>query len=267
MFVDSSDGGQWWTYDEIAKARGTEKIGAIRWVQRHKWRRQPGNDGLVRVLVPHEALVRTALRGQQSRTVTSPKDNTVAAFEAALAALREAHAGELAAVRNAHDSDLAALREQLGTAEARHTEDLAALREQLHTTETRRVGEITALQGQLRTTKTHHAEELRALQEQLHIAAARADGLATDLTSLGEQLRTAESRTRTAQEATAALGTTVDELRAGQGLMAETHATELAAAQDAARKAEEQAEALRQVEEARKGRGRWARLRAAWRGE
>jgi hypothetical protein len=99
--MDSSDTGRWLTYDEIAEARGTEKIGAIRWVQRHKWRRQPGNDGLVRVLVPDEALVRTALRSSQhqSRTVTPlPDGSTAAVFEAALAALREAHASELAAI-------------------------------------------------------------------------------------------------------------------------------------------------------------------------
>src|SRR5215469_12464778 len=142
--MDSSDDGQWLTYDEIAAARGTEKVGAIRWVQRHKWRRQPGNDGLVRVLIPHEALTPSALRGQQSRTVTptvvstvTPPDGAAAAFEAALAALREAHAGELIAIRQVHDSDLTALREQLRTAEARHAEELAALQEQSRTAEAR----------------------------------------------------------------------------------------------------------------------------------
>jgi hypothetical protein len=40
----------------------------------------------------------------------------------------------------------------------------------------------------------------------------------------------------------------MDELKAGQGLMTDKHAAELAASQDAARKAQEQAEALRQAE-------------------
>jgi hypothetical protein len=31
--TDGPDNGQWLTYDEIATARGTEKIGAIRWAQ------------------------------------------------------------------------------------------------------------------------------------------------------------------------------------------------------------------------------------------
>jgi hypothetical protein len=58
----------------------------------------------------------------------------------------------------------------------------------------------------------------------------------------------------------------MDELKAGQGLMTDKHAAELAASQDAARKAEEQAEALRQAEEARKARGRLRRAWDGWRG-
>ena len=64
-----------------------------------------------------------------------------------------------------------------------------------------------------------------------------------------------------------ALRTTIDELKAGQALMTEMHARELAVAQDAARRAEEAAEALRQAHAERKARGLMARLRAAWRGE
>jgi len=88
--------GRWLTYDEIAAVRGTQRVGAIRWVQRHKWRRQPGNDGLVRVLVPPDALASTRPPRRSPPTVTP--DNA-AAFAAALAAVREAHAGEAAALR------------------------------------------------------------------------------------------------------------------------------------------------------------------------
>jgi chromosome segregation ATPase len=257
--MDSSDNSQWLTYDEIAEARGTEKVGAIRWVQRHKWRRQPGNDGLVRVLVPQEALVRTTLRGQQqSRTVTPLSDGgTAAVFEAALAALREAHAGELAAMQKVHDSALTVLQEQLRTIGARHVEELTALREQLLTAAARHAEELAALQEQSRTTEAHHAEELVAFQEQwhttqarhvdelaalqgqLHTATTRADGLAADLTALGEQLRTAENRAGAAQEATETLQATVDELKAGQG----RHAGELEQARIEAQEAQKAAEA------------------------
>ena len=89
------------------------------------------------------------------------------------------------------------------------------------------------------------------------------------------------------------LQTAIDELRARQTLIAETHAKDLAAARQHAQDAAEEiirqqverleddrarsvaiadeavraAEQLRQAETERKGRGRWARLRAAWRGK
>jgi len=73
---------------------------------------------------------------------------------------------------------------------------------------------------------------------------------------------------RAAERARAdALRTTIDELRAGQALMAETHARELAVAQHDARAAQQAAAELRQAEVDRQARGRWARLRAAWRRE
>ena len=64
-----------------------------------------------------------------------------------------------------------------------------------------------------------------------------------------------------------ALRTTIDELRAGQSMMAEMHARELAAAQHDAWDARHSAETLRQAEADRKARGLVARLTAAWRGE
>jgi hypothetical protein len=42
------------TYDEIAEERGIKRSGAVRLVQRMKWRRQGGNDGRARILVPHD---------------------------------------------------------------------------------------------------------------------------------------------------------------------------------------------------------------------
>jgi hypothetical protein len=49
--------------------------------------------------------------------------------------------------------------------------------------------------------------------------------------------------------------------------MADMHARKLAGAQYDARAAQQAAAELRQAETTRKARGRWARLRAAWRGE
>ena len=55
----------------------------------------------------------------------------------------------------------------------------------------------------------------------------------------------------------------------GRTLRRELEAAQTARAVAAAevRKAQDAAEALRQADEARKARGRWARLRAGWRGE
>ena len=95
--ADGGADGRWLTYDEIAAVRGTQRVGAIRWVQRHKWRRQPGNDGLVRVLVPPDALTPTAPPRRSAPTVTP--DSAATAFTAALATILEAHSAEVAVLR------------------------------------------------------------------------------------------------------------------------------------------------------------------------
>ena len=64
-----------------------------------------------------------------------------------------------------------------------------------------------------------------------------------------------------------ALRTTIDELKAGQELMIDMHARELAVARHDALAIQEWAAELRRAETARKARGLVARLRAAWRGE
>jgi hypothetical protein len=80
---------QWLTLAELAAARGTSKASAARLVRRHKWRRQPGNDGHVRVLVPVEKADRPT-----DRPADGPAD-TAGAFvviQAALAAQERAEA-------------------------------------------------------------------------------------------------------------------------------------------------------------------------------
>ena len=62
-----------------------------------------------------------------------------------------------------------------------------------------------------------------------------------------------------------ALRSTIDELMAGQAMMAEMHPRELAVAQHDAHAAKQAVAELRRAEAERKARGRWARLRSAWR--
>jgi hypothetical protein len=60
MSDDAGTDGRWLTYDELAALRGIRRIGAVRLVQRYKWRRQAGNDGKARILVPRDALTAPA---------------------------------------------------------------------------------------------------------------------------------------------------------------------------------------------------------------
>jgi hypothetical protein len=44
--------GRWMTYGELAEARAIKRATAIRMARRYRWRKQMGNDGFARVLVP-----------------------------------------------------------------------------------------------------------------------------------------------------------------------------------------------------------------------
>jgi len=46
------DGSRRMTYAELAQARGISLVSARRLARRHRWPRQAGNDGIVRILVP-----------------------------------------------------------------------------------------------------------------------------------------------------------------------------------------------------------------------
>lgn len=115
MVGGTDDGiGRWLTYDELAQMRGIQRIGAVRLAKRQGWRRQPGNDGKARVMVPTDALapVRGTRPSPDGANGTNAGDPTIdptggpdggrhlaAAFELALTTIREAHAGEVTALR------------------------------------------------------------------------------------------------------------------------------------------------------------------------
>jgi hypothetical protein len=54
--VADTEDGRWLSYTELAAERGISRASAIRMVRRQRWRRQAGNDGEARVLVPADAL-------------------------------------------------------------------------------------------------------------------------------------------------------------------------------------------------------------------
>jgi len=119
-----------------------------------------------------------------------------------------------------------------------------------------------------------NAEADRALAEERQ----RVDRLNKQVEALSAEVLRAEKRAeavigraeraeagRDAERARAdALRTTIEELKAGQALMTDMHARELAVAQYDALAAPQAATAVRQAETERKARGLVARLRAAW---
>ena len=102
---DAGDGAVWLTYAELAVARGVTKRTAIRMTQRHRWRRQPGNDGMIRVLVPPGDTVPrqpSATAGDVDRDgeLTPFHARALAALETAIATMAAAHAAEVATLRD-----------------------------------------------------------------------------------------------------------------------------------------------------------------------
>lgn len=114
---DDTGDGRWMSYDALAELRHISRIGAVRLVQRRKWRRMAGNDGRALVLVPHDMLApvrgSAAGKGGAEHLSNGKKSaagdaaangggnaaaHAVTVLEAALSALKEAHAGERAAL-------------------------------------------------------------------------------------------------------------------------------------------------------------------------
>ena len=90
---DDAGDGAWLTYDQLAEARRISRRAAVRMTQRHRLRRQPGNDGHVRVWVPRDMLNPSQRASQDDDAGVVARDSSV--FEAALAALREAKDSEI----------------------------------------------------------------------------------------------------------------------------------------------------------------------------
>ena len=132
-----SPDGTWLTKAELAAVRGIALESAERLYRRQGWRRMPGNDGRVRVLVPPDWL---GPRGgdppdegaespgdEATDDADNPPDiapdpgdisNNVRVFESALSALREAKNGEIATLRAACDQALVQVADAKARADA-----------------------------------------------------------------------------------------------------------------------------------------------------
>ena len=231
MTETEAEDGTWVTKAELANVRGISVESAERLIRRQRWRRQPGNDGRVRVLVPPDWLrPRTEDLADipSDRPEDNPPDTSAyrATFETALAAIEAAHAGEVAALRNQLDAaDSARL-----TAQA--LADQAMMQVADATTRADRAEATVA------------AERARADQAEVALGAERAR--ANTLRAKVEVLQTE------AVEAEAE----ANRLR-----------TEAAEAETRTKSVAAEAETLRRAEAERRARGLVARLRAAWRRE
>ena len=85
-----SDAGQWMSYAQLAEIRGITKKAAQRLTLRHRWRRQPANDGGVLVWVPDDAASPGRQAGGQTDRHDRGSDGLMAG---ALAALEDAVTG------------------------------------------------------------------------------------------------------------------------------------------------------------------------------
>ena len=135
---DVSGDGRWLTYDELAKMRGITKASAERLVLRSRWRRRRDNQRVVRILVPLDRLsgdVSDDASEDISGDVLSDVSGISAAFETALEAISEAHAGEVSALRERAEvaerrADAADTDRRIAQARADHAESRAQEAEQ-----------------------------------------------------------------------------------------------------------------------------------------
>jgi hypothetical protein len=256
---DRSGEGRWLTYDELGRIRGIGRESAVKLVQRKRWRRIPGNDGVARALVPDDWLTPAKTDTEEHSPEHSLEHSPgVRAFETALAAIEAAHASEVAALR---EQIAAADRERIG---------MKALMEQF-------AGQVAVADEAFKLERTRaeaEIDQLRAEVEAAKIALAEAEADTAELRQAEEAARVERTRSTAEIDRERARADAqrerADDLQAGQELMMDMHARALAAALDRtqaeARKAREAEDALRQAETDRKARGLLARLRAAARG-
>jgi hypothetical protein len=113
------------------------------------------------------------------------------------------------------------------------------------------------------TEERQRADRLNEQVEALSAEVMRVEKQAEAVIGRAERAEAGRDAERARAEA---LRSTIDELMAGQAMMAEMHSRELAVAQHDAHAAKQAVAELRRAEAERKGRGRLARVLAAWRG-
>jgi len=220
---------EWLTYREIGARLGLNVEAVRTRVRRAGWRTQPGNDGRTRVLVPVEVFVEP-VRPDEDRLNEGVNRTEGLTGLVTLLTAAEARISRL-------ETQLAAERDRVN--EARSEADRLRVEVAEQTTQT-------AQAKQASTEALAQADTERARANQADANRRTAEGRA-DMAEA--DAREARSQTQVAQ--------------AGAEKAEHDRAAAVAIADEAVRAAEE----LRQAQTARAGQGRWARLRAAWRGD
>jgi hypothetical protein len=241
--------GVWMTKAQLAALRRISVASADRLIRRQGWRKHPGNDGRARVLVPrtwaeprHNGPTdqpqakptdksdrpTDGLTVSPTDTLPDPTDKTLVISVLQAAVEAQSKRADRAEAEAERQAERAAL------AEEQREQSLADLRVELE----RRAEDAARMQ----TVLEGAAADLRAERSRAERAEAGREGERGRADTLRDRLDEAQAQLQRAREA------------ADQ-------------AQQHARGAEDAIGALRQADAARRGRGRWARLRAAWRGE
>ena len=249
--TDATNGGDrdptdgiWMTKAQLAAVRRISVASADRLIRRQGWRKHPGNDGRARVLVPADwAISRTS-----SPMEAPPADPTDDQSERPAASVAnptdtESSPTDITNAISALEAAVSTLREQLAAAMSRADQAEADR------------GAAIVLADQSVTLAKDAAARADRAEQGRDGERTRADAERTRADGLADQLRVAQVEFAKAEAEGDALAVETAELTA-----------QVKAAQIARAEAEADAAELRRVEAARRGRGRLARVLAAWRG-
>ena len=246
------------TFNELAAIRRISKLSAASLVRRHGWRRQRDNQGRVIALVPVTwGVAEAGGRSDNGADSEADADDGVPhdeAFQAALAALREAKDSEIATLHGVIDGLRDSAARSVALFDREHARTDRAEQEREAERERAEVAERRA----------------DAADTDRRAAQARADALQAEAALRDAEVNAAAARADHAEAAAAGERARTDALRDRlDAMQAEREAAQTAAelARRHAQEAQDTAEALRQAEAARRARGRLRRAWAAWRGE
>jgi hypothetical protein len=261
--------GRWMAFAELANVRAISKLSAAKLVRRHGWRRQQDNQRYVRALVPLEWAMPGSDR-EADDTPDSPADGRrdilrmISALEGAVTALRErteaAEAGRCTADARAEAATMRTDRAEQTLAEQRERAD--ALQERI-------AGLLSQIAASEAEAKTAHdrawasGEAAGALQKQLAATEGRFDA---ERKRAERAEKRADGDRQALLDAESKTWRTLAALEAAHKQSKQLQA-KLAEAEVAAETAIRSANAVRQEDEARRGRGLLPRLLATWRGK